>query len=85
MRILSLLNELGDEKIQLQNIQRDATDLKVRMTDGLVTFATAKEHVQDLIQCSLTGKKPNMVALVLWIPGDESRTITDRLTKEESK
>jgi hypothetical protein len=64
MKLSELIQHVGDEHIELQNIDSSLVKAKTCKQDGEITFATDKSKVID----RAIGNKPKHVGLIVWLP-----------------
>lgn len=64
MKLSELIQHVGDEHVQIQNLDNSLIKAKTAATDGEITFATDKSKVIE----RAVGKKPSHVGLVVWLP-----------------
>lgn len=69
--ISKLVALVGDDNITVQNLLANATDFKDGKKGATITFAAPPDHVQELMQASVMGRKSKVVGLVLWLPTDK--------------
>jgi hypothetical protein len=66
MSITELLQHVGDENIQLQNLADSLVKAQLKKNDGEITFATDRDIVQDMAL-----NRCDKIGLILWIPKDK--------------
>jgi hypothetical protein len=64
MKLSELIQLVGDEHVQLQNIDESLIKARAGTHDGEITFATDKAKVIE----RAVGRKPSHVGLVVWLP-----------------
>ena len=64
MSITELIAAVGDENIELQDIQQNLDSAQTVRGNGKVTFVTAAGKVTDMF----AGNESKFVGLVLWLP-----------------
>jgi len=68
MKLSEIIARVGDENIQLQNLQRDLVSVDTGKKDGKITFTTERSKTLNLAACCVNGDKPQFTGLVLWLP-----------------
>jgi hypothetical protein len=66
MSITELLQHVGAENVQLQNLADSLVKAQLKKNDGEITFATDRNTVQDMVL-----NRCDKVGLILWIPKDK--------------
>lgn len=66
MTLSELIEEVGNENVEFQNLMQGDLDLKRRKRDGEITFYTGLDKVDDLMS---GGDK--WLGLVVWLPKDK--------------
>lgn len=70
MGIAELIAKVGDENITFQNVLHSSPNMSTSGKDGVISFRTSKENVQQLMN-EVVGGKSTLVALVVFIPRDK--------------
>lgn len=87
MKLSKLIEHVGNENVEMQNIMHSSPTLRVCKHDGQVTFCTEKAKVRDLIQqtCGVGGfvASGKWTALVLWVPTDRLPDVKEQNTEAE--
>lgn len=73
MGIIELLQRIGEEKVLIQNLLNDMTNITAGKRETKITFAT-----NQLTPGEVAFGVPKMHALVIWMPTDE----VDRARRE---
>lgn len=68
MKLSEMILHVGDENVTIQNLASDMTQFTSGKKDSKITFCTSKENGQQLARHAATGKKPDMIGLVVWLP-----------------
>ena len=66
MKLSELIQHVGDEHVQIQNLDQSCVSAKAGKRDGEFTFATDREKVIERAM----GKKVSHIGLVVWVPVD---------------
>lgn len=67
MKLSELIQHVGDEAVQLQNLEASLIRAQMKTSDGEITFATDREKVGALAGI---GEKTHL-GLVVWLPIDK--------------
>jgi hypothetical protein len=67
MSITELMQHVGDENVQLQNLESSLIRAQMKKDDGEITFATDRDKVGALAGI---GQKTHL-GLVVWLPIDK--------------
>ncbi|AHF89532.1 hypothetical protein OPIT5_03950 [Opitutaceae bacterium TAV5] len=71
MKLSELIQHVGDECIQMQNLEQSLVRVVQKKNDGEITFATSKGKASQLAKCAVLGGKPDHVGLVVWLPREK--------------
>lgn len=66
MKLSELIQHVGDEHVQLQNLDESLIKARTATNDGEITFATDKSKVIE----RAVGRKTSHIGLVVWLPRD---------------
>lgn len=67
MSITELVQGIGAENIQVQNLANNFTGGTCGKIEGKLTFVTSREHAQAMMQ-QAAGMESDLMALILWFP-----------------
>lgn len=81
MKLSELIAAIGDDKIEMQNLQRDHVSLDNGKRGATIKFATSPVIVRDMMEADLVGRKPKKIGLVIWIDSEKA----DQLLSNENK
>ncbi len=68
MKLSELIAHIGDDNVFLQNLQSSFLRGSICSSDAEITFSTEKDRGQQLLDAGASGRKPDHVGLVLWLP-----------------
>ena len=68
MKLSKLIQKVGDENVQIQNLDSDCMKMNQGKETAEITFATQRSKVEDMLEWCTGGKTPEYLGLVVWIP-----------------